>query len=135
VILFITIVRLSTMMRQGARVAGLILLGSCCGWADVTWRYMTTLKFAPWFPQQIAAETQKQIAAQGMGETITRIKGNRASFTLGVVVVITDFGRDEITLINTKDRQYATESLSKYPNYPEVAAAGESYLRNSLRQQ
>ena len=80
------------MMRQSVRAAGLILLGSCFGWADVTWRYVTTLKFAPWFPQQIAAETQKQVAAQGMGETITRIKGNRASSLLGVVVVITDFG-------------------------------------------
>ncbi len=122
------------MIQRVARTAGLVLLGACSGLSDVTWHYVTTMKFAPFFPQQIAAATQKQISADNMGDSVTRIKGDKVSVTLGVVVVITDFSQNEIILLNTKTKQFAKAHLNDYPNYFAIASAGGGSLALQLMQ-
>ena len=90
--------------------AGLV----CAARADVTLRQQMTMKFSSLVPQEVQDGARKQSAAAMPGEILLRIKGDKSYGTFGTLAAITDYKREEVTLLDAKTKRYATVPLSEY---------------------
>jgi hypothetical protein len=101
------------MLRRGVPIAGLALL--LCGsvLADVTVRQTNSTKLSSFIPPEIATQWQQQ-SQSGINSGILRIKGDKAYASYGALETLTDYTRNEVTLLDAKSKHYATVPLAEF---------------------
>ncbi|HYP05679.1 MAG TPA: hypothetical protein VER03_05535, partial [Bryobacteraceae bacterium] len=82
--------------------------------ADVTVRYSYDVKPGAMFPPQIAEKLKAQINEMIGTSVPMRVKGNRALSTVMGLTSISDFDGEMITLIDAKNKRYATVQKDEY---------------------
>jgi hypothetical protein len=92
-----------------------LLIGPA-GRADLTLRHKMEIKFASFLPQEAQAQARQQAGTALPNEMVVRIKGDKTYTNSGPLFAITDYGRNEITLVNPKTKQYAMVPLAEYPD-------------------
>jgi hypothetical protein len=103
---------LSALVTQRPAVRALIPLWICASapvFSDVTIRYQSDFKTS--LPPQVNEQMAKGIEAAGK-QTITRMKGGKAFTSGGAWNSITDFAKEQITLINAQRQTFATAPAS-----------------------
>jgi hypothetical protein len=103
------------MGRRCTLALSLALLIGPTGRADLTLRHKMEIKFASFLPQEAQAQARQQAGAALPNEMVVRIKGDKTYTNSGPLFAITDYGRNEITLVNPKTKQYAMVPLAEYP--------------------
>src|ERR1700758_3312746 len=88
----------------------LLLVGSAR--ADVTLRQSVGVKFAPFVPAAVEQQARKQADSVTPMEMVLRIKGDKAYASFGKLLTVTDYGRNEVTLLNPGAKHFATVPLS-----------------------
>jgi hypothetical protein len=109
------------MMRRTSLAVMAALSLAQLGRADLTLRHSFEVKVASFVPAEIAAQVKQQFGSDVPSEALVRIKGNRVMSSFGPLAGITDYGRNQITLLNPKKKEYATLPLADYPD--KLAAA------------
>ena len=104
------------MGRRSILALSLALLIGPTGRADLTLRHKMEIKFASFLPQEAQAQARQQAGAALPNEMVVRIKGDKTYTNSGPLFAITDYGRNEITLVNPKTKQYAEVPLAEYPD-------------------
>ena len=98
-------------MYRRLALAALIALAAR---ADVTIRRSMTVTLGPAFPAQMQEMMKQQMASIIPFETVIRIKGSKAYSSAGQLVSITDYGTNQVILLNPKTKQYAIGTLTDY---------------------
>ncbi len=100
-------------MRRNV-VLGVFLLAAQAGWADLTVRQQTVVKLGPGLPSGMTDAAKQQMDSVLPAETTLRVKGNRCSSSGGVLGAVTDYDKGEVTLLNSKTKEFATVPLAGY---------------------
>jgi hypothetical protein len=91
--------------------------------ADLTLRHSFEVKFGALLPPEAVDTVKKQMTSAFPKEVVTRIKGDKVYAKSGLITSITDWGSDQITLLNADAKQYATVPMADYPgNLPGATA-------------
>jgi hypothetical protein len=127
-------------MRQLPSLLGLSLIAAGAMHADVTFRYKTEFKLNANLP---AAFSQQ--SAMGMGtamppEIVIQLKNGKGFASWGAYTTITDFTKNEVTLVDTAGKRYATLPLDRFPEemtrampeLPAQAKAGMSAMKGGF---
>ena len=105
------------MRRIGIFGSIIFLLAAPCSYADLTLRYRTDAKLGALpLPPQALETVKQQVAAHTLPQSVTRIKGDRVYCTVDPLIMITDLGRDQITLLDPRTKQFATFPASQSGN-------------------
>jgi TonB family protein len=83
--------------------------------ADLTVRYKLTFKAGEGMPPQ-AATALDPIAKQLPAETVTQFHGDMARSEIMGKTTLTDYARRQVTILDPKERRFATVPLDDYPN-------------------
>jgi TonB family protein len=89
-------------------------------WADLTMRHTMEFQFGSFLPPT-AMEAMKGQLGELPKESIVQIKGQKAYTSMGRMVMIGDYGRGVITLMDPKTRRFAVSPMAAYGE--KVAAA------------
>src|SRR6266568_1752248 len=96
-------------MTQIRVLASLFCLLACqTSRADLTLRHSLEVKFGALLPPEAIETVKKQMASGFPSEVITRVKGDKVYSKSGPIISITDCGTDQITLLNSVAKKYAT---------------------------
>ena len=109
-------------MRLGrCSLCVLALLSGVTARADLTLRHSFTFKFAAFVPPEIQSQAGQQMKAVLPDEVLVRVKGDRVYSSFGPLFTVTDYGHNQITLLNPKSKEFATVPLNEY--FDRVGAA------------
>ena len=84
--------------------------------ADATLRYHTDIQTAALIPAAALDQT-----LGGMRDMVVRIKGNKASSSLGKLTSIVDLMTQEMILVNTENMRFATTNVDQYGQQAKTA--------------
>ena len=110
------------------------LVASQAAWADLTVRYKITAKAGAGMPQQLTAGLEPAMKMIPT-EVVLQYHGDMARSELLGKTSLIDYGRRQITILDTQGQRFATAPLDQYPSTaisgatPMPAAAAEA-LRN-----
>jgi hypothetical protein len=93
---------------------GVLLLIASGALADVTLRQTTIIKLPSFIPPEFQEQMRQQLQGGLPNETILRIKGDKAYASFGPLAAITDYGRNEVTLLDATNKRYARVPLAEY---------------------
>jgi hypothetical protein len=82
--------------------------------ADVTLRYKTEVKLNPALPAAFAQQTTKGMAAAVPAETVLQLKDGKGYSSFGGYRSITDFQKQELTLIDAENRRFTTAPADRF---------------------
>jgi hypothetical protein len=99
------------MLRRSVAIAGLHLLLCVGAPADVTVRQSNSMKLPSFIPSEIAKQWEQGSQASG---GLLRVKGDKAYASYGALETLTDYSRNEVTLLDLKTKRYATVPLSEF---------------------
>lgn len=102
------------MVRRSLLASGLLLLFGSIASADVTLRQKSTIKLPSFIPPEFQAQMREQLQAGMPGETVLRIRGDKAYASYGSLAAIADYGRNEVTLLDPKGKRYASVPLAEF---------------------
>jgi hypothetical protein len=80
----------------------------------VTLRHSFSFKFASFVPAEIQSQAGEQMKGAMPEDLVLRIKDDRAYSSFGPLFTITDYGRNQITVLDPKTKEFATVPLSQY---------------------
>ena len=89
-------------------------------WSDLTMRHSLDLKFGSFLPPA-AMEAMKGQFGELPKETIVQIKGQKAYTSMGRMVMVADYAKGVITLMDPKTQRFAVSPMSTYGE--KIAAA------------
>jgi hypothetical protein len=101
-------------MKRTAALAALAVVAAMGARADLTLRHTFSFQLPSYLPPDVKAQVQKQIDAAVTKEMVVHVKGEKAYASYGPMLGITDFSKNELTLLNPKTKQYATIPLDQY---------------------
>jgi hypothetical protein len=84
------------------------------GRADLTLRHSLEMKFGAFLPPEAVEAVKKQMASGFPKEIITQVKGDKVYSKSGAVTSVTDCNTDQITLLDTGSKRYATVPMADY---------------------
>jgi len=122
------------MRMRGRRAAVVILLASISPVlrADATLRYHTDIQTTALIPTAALDQT-----LAGLRDMVVRIKGNKASSSLGKVTSIVDLTTKEMILVDVANKRFATMSVGQYGQQVKTALpalpAQASAILNSMK--
>src|SRR6266700_8342292 len=99
------------------RIHFLLILGLCAGqaaWADLTMRHSIEFKFGSFLPASAVEAMKVQLGDQLPKETTVQIKGKKVYTSMGRMVMIADYEKATITLLDTKSQRFATSPMAAY---------------------
>ncbi len=82
--------------------------------ADVTIRYKIDYKFAESFPPAMMGQALQQMDSSMPKEAVIQVKGNKGYSNYGRMTYLTDFGKQEITLLDTAGKRFATLAMKDF---------------------
>lgn len=100
-----------------------IVIGLCAGqaaFADLTMRHTIDFKFGSFLPPAAVEAMKTQLADQLPKESLVLIKDKKVLTSLGRMVMLADYSKGVITLMDTKTKQFASSPLASYAD--QVAA-------------
>jgi TonB family protein len=92
----------------------LLLLAGRTGWADLTLHYTYQVKFGDSMPAAAVEMAKQQMGALLPPESVIQVKGDRSYSTLGSSGIVADYAKGEITIVNTKTKQFATIPIGEF---------------------
>ena len=101
-------------MKRIAAMAALAVVAAVGARADLTLRHTFSFQLPSYLPPEVKAQVQQQIDAALTKEMVVHIKGDKVYASYGPLLGITDFSKNELTLLNPKTRQYASIPLDQY---------------------
>jgi len=82
--------------------------------ADVTVRYQVDYKLAASLPPAIMGSTLQQMASSIPKEAVIQVKRDKGYSNYGKITYLTDFAKQEITLVDAASRGFATMSMKDF---------------------
>jgi TonB family protein len=82
--------------------------------ADVTIRYKIDYKFAESLPPAIMGQPLQQMDSSMPREAVIQVKGNKGYSNYGKITYLTDFGTQEITLLDAAGKRFATLAMKDF---------------------
>src|SRR5229473_1584117 len=103
--------------------------------ADLTLRHSLEVKFGALLPAEAIEAAKKQMASGFPNEIVTRVKGDKVYSKSGLMTSIVDCGTDQITLLNSDTKKYATVPMADYPGtvmqvHPAMSPAVEKVFQD-----
>src|SRR6266540_1779904 len=105
------------------RILCTAILGYCAGraaWADLTMRYTLDFQLGSFLPAS-ATETMKKQLSETPKESIIQIKGQKVYTSMGRIVMIADYTKGVVILMDPKAKKFASTPMSSYGE--KIAAA------------
>jgi len=102
------------MAPRSVLAPGILLLLCGGALADVTLRQTSTVKFPAFVPAELQAQMRDQFQRGMPAETLLRIKGDKSYASFGPLAAITDYGRNEVTLLDAKGKLFASVPLAEF---------------------
>jgi len=82
--------------------------------ADVTIRYKIDYKLAAALPPASMGQARQQMDSSMPKETVIQVKGNKGYSTYGKITYLTDFGKQEITLVDAASKTFTTMPMKDF---------------------
>ena len=82
--------------------------------ADVTIRYKIDYKFAESLPSAIMGQPLQQMDSSMPKEAVIQVKGNKGYSNYGKITYLTDFGAEQITLLDAAGKRFATLAMKDF---------------------
>ena len=101
----------------------LLLLSPALLHADTTIRFKMDMKLAAGLPRAAAEQIAKNQKAQFPRETVVEIKGDKGYSNAGKTISLMDLTEQEITLVDTDHKLYATVYIKDFPGVMGAATA------------
>src|SRR5215475_1665458 len=95
-------------------------------WADLTMRHTLELKFGSFLPPAVVNSMKSQVDEQLPKESVVEIKGKKVRMSIGRLVMIADYDKGVITLLDPRSQQFATSPLTGYAD--RIAAAQKAKM-------
>jgi hypothetical protein len=99
--------------------------------ADVTIRYKNDYKLASFLPPELVNQALQQVGSFP-GGAVFHIKGNKGYTNYGKITYLTDFGNQEITLLDASGKTFATMPMKDFVNKLGAAMAAQT-LTGSIK--
>ena len=106
------------------RKLGVLVFVLCAGRAaraDLTMRHTIDFKFGSFLPPSAVEAMKAQLGDQMPKEIVVLIKGKKNYTSMGAIVMIGDYDKGVITLLDQKGHRFATAPISEYGD--KIAAA------------
>src|SRR5690348_1454876 len=87
------------------------LLSAISAQADMTLRHSFSFQFASFVPAEIQSQAREQAKGALPEDVVLRIKGDRTFSSFGSLFTITDYGRNQITVLDPKTKEFSTVPL------------------------
>jgi TonB family protein len=82
--------------------------------ADVTIRYKIDYKLTASLPPAMINQALQQMDSSMPKEAVIQVKGNKGYSNSGKIICLTDFGKQEITLVDTASKTFATMPMKDF---------------------
>src|SRR4051794_1084587 len=101
-------------MRYPILCGAMVVLSAGQGaWADLTIRHSLEFKFASFLPPATTQAMKNQFGDLPK-EAVVQIKGQKVYTSMARLVMVADFGKGIITLMDPATRKFAVSSISTY---------------------
>jgi TonB family protein len=107
----------------------LLMIGLCAGrtgLADLTMRHTITYKFGAFLPPAAVDAMKQQLGDQLPKETTVQIKDKKVWTSMGRMVMVADYAKGVITLMDPKTQQFATSPMATYAD--KISAVQKQYM-------
>jgi hypothetical protein len=84
--------------------------------ADVSIRYQTDIKLAPFLPQQAKEQIQKQMEESGAGHYVLYMKDGKGLASMGAWSSMIDFPKQQIVVMNTAEHTICSLPVAELPD-------------------